>query len=371
MSEPFAAARDGKAICLALVLRAVLLFATGCGTTRLTDTQRTATEQLLVSNAIDQAVGEFDFSPLSGKSVFFDPQYLDGTVDRGYLVSSIRNQLLASGCLLQEDRSKATYVVEVRSGGIGTDRHAILVGVPQMNVPAFVPGQPSQIPEIPFAKKTDQEAVAKVVVFAYNRSSGQIIWQSGVAQAKSTSKDTWLFGAGPFQRGTIHDGTRFAGEQLPLPKFIDKQAEDPTLAMTVPVTQPATWREPSLPKSDTQRLAEVLGTGSRDTPMTLQDAQQSLRALTAGLPTTVGLDAGKNSLSQIQAPASKPVPTNPAPAPPAPAGDKAPAANAGGQAETEPFRILGSGLGGKLEPGQAETEPHSVLESAGFERPGS
>src|SRR5262249_38359951 len=200
----------------------------------------------------------------------------------------------------------------VRSGGIGTDRHAILVGVPQMNVPAFVPGQPSQIPEIPFAKKTDQEAVAKVVVFAYNRQTGQIVWQSGVAQAMSTSKDMWVLGAGPFQRGTIHDGTRFAGEQLPLPKFIDKESESPEPLGTVPVTQPATWREQPPPKSDTQRLAEVLGTGSRDTPMTLQDAQQSLRALTAGLPTTAGLNVSKGSLSQIKAPGNKSAPSTPA-----------------------------------------------------------
>jgi len=97
----------------------------------MTDTLRTATEQLLVSNAIDQAVSEMDFRALSGKTVFFDPQFLDGTVDRGYLVSSIRQQLLACGCLLQDDRTKADYVVEVRSGGVGTDRHALLVGVPQ------------------------------------------------------------------------------------------------------------------------------------------------------------------------------------------------------------------------------------------------
>ena len=93
----------------------------GCGTTRLTDTQRTGTEQLLVSNAVDQAISQLDFSQLAGKSVFFDAQYLDGTVDRGYLVSSLRQQLLASGCTLQEERAKATYVVEARSGGLGTE----------------------------------------------------------------------------------------------------------------------------------------------------------------------------------------------------------------------------------------------------------
>ena len=96
--------------------------AAGCGTTRVTDTQRCATEQLLVSNAIDQVVSQFDFRALAGKPVYFDPQYLDGAVDKGYLISSLRQHLLANGCILQEDRAKATYVVEARTGAIGTDR---------------------------------------------------------------------------------------------------------------------------------------------------------------------------------------------------------------------------------------------------------
>src|SRR5205807_6610370 len=140
-----------------------------CGTTRMTDAQRTATDQLLISNAVDQAVSQLDLRWLAGKSVYFDPQYLDGTVDRGYVVSSLRQQLLASGCVLQDDRAKATYIVEARAGGVGTDRHSVLLGVPEMNVPSVLPGQPSHIPKIPFAEKTDQNGVAKVAVFAYNR----------------------------------------------------------------------------------------------------------------------------------------------------------------------------------------------------------
>ena len=128
---------------LSLVALAVAL---GCGTTRMTDTQRTATEQLLISNAVDQAVSELDVRALAGKPVYFDPQYLEGCVDRGYVISSLRQHLLANGCILQEDRTKATYVVEARSGGVGTDRHSLLLGVPQMSIPTIMPGLPASIP---------------------------------------------------------------------------------------------------------------------------------------------------------------------------------------------------------------------------------
>jgi hypothetical protein len=73
-----------------------------------TNTQRTATEQLLVSNAIDQSVSQVDFRGLAGKPVFFDPQYLAAGPDHGYVVSSLRQQLLACGCLLQESRASAS-----------------------------------------------------------------------------------------------------------------------------------------------------------------------------------------------------------------------------------------------------------------------
>src|SRR5262249_9023224 len=125
----------------------------GCGITRTSDTSRTATEQLLISNAIDQSIDRIDFRCLADKTVFFDAQFLDGTVDKGYLASTLRQHLLASGALLQDDRAKATFVVEARSGGVGTDNHQVLLGVPQMQVPLTVPGAPSSIPEMPLAKK--------------------------------------------------------------------------------------------------------------------------------------------------------------------------------------------------------------------------
>ena len=227
----------------AVVLGSVL----GCGTTRVTTTQRAATEQLLVSSAIDQAVAQLDFRVLAGKPVYFDAQHLGAGADQGYVVSSLRQHLLACGCLLHEDRARATYVVEARSGGVGTDVHQLLFGVPQMNVPSVLPGQPSMIPEIPFAKKTDQKGVAKIAVFAYNRSTGRPVWQSGVVQAASTSKDTWVLGAGPFRQGTLGEATKFAGQEINIPLLSGKESGQEAAAPVVAVTGAAVWEETPAP----------------------------------------------------------------------------------------------------------------------------
>jgi Family of unknown function (DUF6655) len=219
----------------------------GCGTTRWTDTQRTLTEQWLVSSAIDEAVSRIDFTVLTDKTVFLDSQYLDLlVVDKGYLVSSVRQVLLASGCLLQEDRTKATYVVELRSGGIGTDRHDVMIGLPQMNIPTFylTQGFPAQTPELAIAKSTKQIGGAKIEVFAYNRMTGQPVWQSGIAQHKTLTKHRWLLGIGPFQSGTILNGTRWAGEPIPIPFFGDKDPDSIKDHRSVPVSHEAVWNQP-------------------------------------------------------------------------------------------------------------------------------
>ena len=202
----------GKGIVLAFGLAVA---STGCGTTRMTDTQRAASEMMLVSNAIDEAVMRLDFTALEGKPVFLDTQYLDGAVDKGYLISSLRQHLLAQGALLQEDRLKSIYVVEPRTGAVGTDRHSLLVGTPAVTLPSITAIPVTNIPEIALIKKTDQKGVAKLAVFAYNRVNGRAVWQSGLVQANSNLKDTWIFGAGPFSRGSIKPQTELAGEPLP------------------------------------------------------------------------------------------------------------------------------------------------------------
>ncbi|MCE9555859.1 MAG: hypothetical protein K8T91_21125 [Planctomycetes bacterium] len=190
----------------------------GCGTTHWSDTKRTATEQMLLSDAIDRAVSKIDLRPLAGQKVFLDRAPLKDTVDENYTVSVLRQHMMASGCILKEKAEEADYVVEARAGVVGTSRHDVLYGMPSTDLPQGgpVPGVPNRIPEIPIAKKTDQQGVAKVALFAYHRQSGIPLWQSGNSRVASTVKDTWVLGIGPFEQGTIHASTKFAGDEIRL-----------------------------------------------------------------------------------------------------------------------------------------------------------
>ncbi|MGL4942170.1 MAG: DUF6655 family protein [Thermoguttaceae bacterium] len=200
-----------------MVWAAALVLLVGCGTTRWSDTTRTGVEQLLVSNAIDQAVAEIDFTPMRGRRVFVRADAVNGMSDHQYLTMVIRQSLAASGGVLCDTLEEADYVVEIRAGAIGTDRNDMLIGVPAVTIPA-VPGVASGgsvIPEVPFVKRTHQRGVAKVAVFAYNRRTGLPVWASGNNHSESTAKALWVAGAGPVTKGTIYDGVRIADHTVP------------------------------------------------------------------------------------------------------------------------------------------------------------
>lgn len=218
----FAPSKQPVRLALLLLLWCVTL--TGCGTSL----SRSGTEQLLASDAIDRAISNLDFRVLSGKTVYFDTQFVAGVktvgfVNAPYIISSVRQQLSAAGCKLQDSRELADYVVEARVGALGTDLHEVTYGLPASNalsaaatVLSNVPAVPT-IPEVSLANRNDQTATAKIAMFAYHRETRLPVWQSGIKTAQSSAKDTWVLGAGPIQRGSIYDGVRFAGNRLRIP----------------------------------------------------------------------------------------------------------------------------------------------------------
>jgi hypothetical protein len=72
---------------------------------------------------------------------------------------------------------------------------------------------------------------------------------------ESKAKAVWVFGAGPFQRGSIYQGTEFAGEELniPLIDLGDRRAEPVSVAdeayFVESSEQLATLPNESLPKA--------------------------------------------------------------------------------------------------------------------------
>ena len=218
-----------KSACTLALLGLLLV---GCGTTK----SQQATQQLLISNAVDLSISRMNFPALANKSIFLDTRFVNEAEAKGfgngpYIISSMRQQLLTTGCQLKDEIGSAEYVLEIRIGTLGTDNHDITYGLPAstaLNTAATLvtngPGIPT-LPEISFARKSDQRGIAKIVAFIYDRKLGTRVWQSGTQIARSSASNIWILGAGPFQSGTIHDGTQFAGQQIDLPFLGKNQAK--------------------------------------------------------------------------------------------------------------------------------------------------
>lgn len=198
----------------------------GCGTLK----TRTATEQLLVSDAIERSVAEFDFTPLAGKNVFLDTQYMSRVASQvflnsDYIRSCLRENMMTAGCVLQENRDDADLIIEVRVGALGTDGHEVNYGIPASQplntAAAAFSGTPliPTLPEVSLAKKDECRAAAKIRLFAYDRQTLQAVWVPGSTHGESIARSTWVLGAGPFERGSIYERTQFAGAPLVVPEL--------------------------------------------------------------------------------------------------------------------------------------------------------
>ncbi|MEZ6092697.1 MAG: DUF6655 family protein [Pirellulaceae bacterium] len=214
-----------------ILFTAFALLATfGCGTTQ----TRTATEQLVVSDAVDKAIANIDFRPLTGQKVYLDTNYLrpvktDTFINSEYVVSGLRQQLIASRCLIQDRPEDADIIIEARVGTMATNRHEVIYGIPQSNTlntaASVVSSQPllPAIPELSLAKSDATVGISKVAVYAYDRMTREPVWQSGTSRSESNSKSSWVLGAGPFQKGSIYrGGYRFAGEDWKFEKSFDQ-----------------------------------------------------------------------------------------------------------------------------------------------------
>ncbi len=206
---------------LLLPLLPVLAALGGCAAIRVTDPPRTADEQFLQSEAINEAVGQLSFSALRNRRVFLSDEYLltdeelaisgIGAVpqyERLYLLAELRNRMLIEGVELADTVEEATVIVEVRSGAIGVNRQDFLLGIPGANLPVgeVDVGEvtaPVILPELAIIKNIKQRGFASVSITAYFRDTGELVASSGPFVGRTERTDYYFFGIGPRTTGDI------------------------------------------------------------------------------------------------------------------------------------------------------------------------
>jgi hypothetical protein len=158
---------------LRLALLPALALLAGCSTVRESEPPRTATEELLISSAVDHALAGLQVDIPVGTKVWVSADYLDG-YDQKYAIGAIRDYFLHRGARLMPDRGSADAVVEIRSGALSTNSGNMLVGLPSVTVPVPTVGA-TQTPEISLLKQGHKLGVAKIGITIYDAKTGTIL----------------------------------------------------------------------------------------------------------------------------------------------------------------------------------------------------
>jgi hypothetical protein len=171
----------------------------GCGTTRTTDTPRSGLEQLLVTDAVDQALASVDFSPFAGQTVYVDEKYVEST-DKKYVVGALRRASLQAGARLVDKLEEADLVLEVHTGAVGTDRTEQYLGVPGFKAPTPIS---IELPDVKLISRTKQIGTAKLSLVVYDAKSRRAVGPGGLAVSRSVDSNWYVLGLGPINRGTV------------------------------------------------------------------------------------------------------------------------------------------------------------------------
>ncbi len=180
-----------------VLLLAGIVGSIGCTSTNSSNTARTATEQMLISNAVDQSLSKVDFQAFGGRKVFVEEKYLD-CADKNYVASSVRHRVLMQGGQIAAKPEEADVIVEVRSGAVGTNSSNSFLGIPQIQIPGMF-----STPEIKLVNRVNQSGMAKIGLVAYDAKSHQVLGDGGMSLAKSADNNWYVFGIGPWQNGSV------------------------------------------------------------------------------------------------------------------------------------------------------------------------
>ena len=180
-----------------LVVCAGIVSVLGCTSTNSSNTARTATEQMLVSNAVDQSLSKVDFQAFGDRKVFVEEKYLDCT-DKNYVVSSVRHRVLMQGGQIVGKPEEADLILEVRSGAVGTNSSNSFLGIPQIQIPGMF-----STPEVKLVNRVNQTGMAKIGLVAYDAKTHQVLGDGGMSLAKSGDNNWYVFGIGPWQNGSV------------------------------------------------------------------------------------------------------------------------------------------------------------------------
>lgn len=224
-----------------LICAILALIATGCTATSTSNTPRTAKEQMLLSNSVDQSLDKVDFTPLYGQNVFIEEKYLE-CVDKPYIVGSIRHRVMKAGANITAAADGADVVMEVRSGGVGTDTSDSYIGIPEITLPGML-----TLPEVRLTQRKSQFGYAKLGMVLYDAKTKEVLGDGGLSLAKSDDNNWYAFGVNVYKSGSLQKDVDIASR---IPHGMRTNRLPTTVAFDAPApTEPVRFATPARQKN--------------------------------------------------------------------------------------------------------------------------
>jgi hypothetical protein len=116
--------------------------------------------------------------------------------------------------------------MEVGSGGVGTDRQEVFVGIPAI---PLAPPSPIALPKMALFTRTKANGTAKLSIVAYDTKSRQPVINGNPSLARSDQKNWSVVGGGAVITGSVPDEIKAAtGESesfVPVPQSVADRSE--------------------------------------------------------------------------------------------------------------------------------------------------
>jgi hypothetical protein len=136
----------------------------GCSSRLVSNTPRTAIEQMLLTAAVDKALAKLDLPEVRDKKVFLDFTNLKA-YEAEYTKVAVRARFGEIGAILAEKAESADMVAEVASGAMGTEFKSSVLGLPALPVP----NSPVPFPEAYGYKSSERTGIVKLLIFLHEK----------------------------------------------------------------------------------------------------------------------------------------------------------------------------------------------------------
>lgn len=157
---------------IAILIFVLTIFLPSCSTTRyITETKRSAIEQLLLTKSVDKAMGDVFWVEIKDSKIYIETTSL-ATEEENYLKKAVSLWCLEKGAVVVEDKSKADYIASVLVKSLGTDRiNTVYLGIPSLPVPLTG----ISTPEIDILGSRRQKGYTELEIILYSSSTGQFV----------------------------------------------------------------------------------------------------------------------------------------------------------------------------------------------------